>query len=156
MQRNAKPIAVAKAKQAKLRLFFFSTAILLLSMLILIAASSSSKAGIYGVFPQCNSTAVEFRLRDRFNEAEEKQWQRGFQMSKLRGMHEHETGYWKDSEILRRYCNATAIFSNGQRRQVYYLLEETGGFVGKNWGLTYCVAGLDPWNNHDSNCRTLR
>lgn len=119
-------------------------------------APHKAMAGIYGVFPQCNTPVVEAWIKERFNEAEEKQWRRGYKLTNITGMHEHRTEQWKDSDVVRRYCNATVHFTNGYRRQVYYLLEDIGGFVGKNWGLTYCVAGLDPWNNHDAHCRTLR
>lgn len=107
-------------------------------------------------FPQCNSVPVEAEILRDFNWAEENTWQRGFKMDRLSRMHEHRTTQFDGSPVTRRYCMATAHLSNGQHRSVYYLIEDIGGFVGKNWNVTHCVIGLDPWHNHDGNCRTLR
>lgn len=156
MRKKARAIAVSKRKDNAQTAKLFVAGMLFLTFIVLLALSTPAKASIYGVFPQCNSPVVASWIKKRFNEAEEKNWQRGFDLSSVTGMHEHRTNKWKDSEIVRRYCNASAYFTNGTKRQVYYLLEDIGGFVGKNWSLTYCVSGLDPWNNHDAHCRSLR
>lgn len=123
---------------------------------VLFLSGSKNAHSSSAVFPQCTSPSVEKRIVKVFNKIEKKQWQRGFDLNALTQMHEHRTVQWKDSDILRRYCNATARFSNGRKRQVYYLIESNGGFVGRTWGVTYCVSGLDPWRNNDGNCQTVR
>ncbi len=107
-------------------------------------------------FPLCTDLPVAGRIIDEFNWAEKKTWQRGFTLVKLDRMHEHRTTSMVNSPVTRRYCNATAVLSNGQRRQIWYMIEDIGGFVGQNWDVTHCVAGLDPWKNHDGYCRTMR
>ena len=108
------------------------------------------------IMPSCSEPPVAARIMEDFNWAERNTWQRGFTMSGLSRMHEHRTEQWRDSPVLRRYCMATAQMSDGQHRNVYYLIEDRGGFAGRTWEVTHCVIGLDDWRNHDGNCRTMR
>ena len=125
---------------------------------LMLAAAGASLAGSASAaqFPFCHDVPVEHRIIRDFNWAENKTWQRGFTLVRLDRMHEHRTVSMINSPVTRRYCNATAILSNGQQRQIWYMIEDIGGFVGKNWDVTHCVAGLDPWRNHDGYCRTMR
>lgn len=78
--------------------------------------------------------------------------------------------------IARRYCHATAHFSDGLSRTVWYLIEGGMGFAGygrsmtganphkrRFWGggptfhnIEYCVEGMDVWNVYNNNCRLLK
>lgn len=108
------------------------------------------------IMPACTEPPVAKRIIEDFNWAERNTWRRGFSMEKLTRMHEHRTEQWRNSPVLRRYCMATAHMSDGQRRNVYYLIEDRGGFAGQTWEVTHCVSGLDDWRNHDGHCRTMR
>ncbi|MCB1384365.1 MAG: hypothetical protein KDJ80_00365 [Nitratireductor sp.] len=108
------------------------------------------------VFPACHDAPVEMRILRDFNWAEENTWRRGVDLVRLDRMHEHRTVQKAGSQVTRRYCNATAILSNGTRRQIWYMIEDIGGFAGYTWEVTHCVSGLDPWKNHDGYCRTMR
>lgn len=130
--------------------------IMIIAAFLVATFAAHAKAEQYGAFPACNEPSLEHRIIERYNYAEKKQWHRGYEMSLLSRMHEHSTQLWYDSMIVRRYCAATAHFSNGSKRQVYFLVEDDAGFAGMTWGITYCVLGLDPWHNHDGNCRTMR
>ncbi|MEZ5881187.1 MAG: hypothetical protein R3D35_11065 [Nitratireductor sp.] len=127
-----------------------------LSLMLAAAGFSLAGAASAAQFPLCTDPPVEGRIMRDFNWAEAKTWQRGFTLVRLDRMHEHRTVSMENSPVTRRYCNATAILSNGQHRQIWYMIEDIGGFVGKNWDVTHCVAGLDPWKNHDGYCRTMR
>lgn len=156
-RQNAKSKAVTKPTESSLSFKLLAGMALLVALVLMFVFSAqSARAESYGVFPTCDTPTVQKRILDRFNKAEEKQWRRGFTMAQLSRLHEHRTENWKDSEILRRYCMATAHFSNGSHRSVYYLVEENGSIAGLSWDLTYCVSGLDPWRNFDGSCRTVR
>lgn len=60
------------------------------------------------------------------------------------------------AEIERSYCKATAAFTDGQSRSVWYLVEGGQGFAGIGNNVEMCVDGFDRWHVYDSACRTLR
>ena len=58
--------------------------------------------------------------------------------------------------IGRRYCEATAAFTDGRQRQVWYLIEEDMGFASIGSNVEFCVAGFDRWMVYNGGCRVLR
>jgi hypothetical protein len=128
----------------------------LLVTLFLSAFLLGNRATESAQYPSCDAVPVEYRVIKDFNWAERKTWQRGYQMVKLSRAHEHRMVQYSGSEVSRRYCMAKAHFTNGDHRTVYYMISDIGGFVGRNWDVTHCVMGLDPWLNHDGSCRTMR
>lgn len=71
----------------------------------------------------------------------------------------HEHRYLPAREfrpIGRRYCMATAEFESGERRSVWYMIEEGMGFASIGDGVEFCVSGFDRWNVYNSGCRVLR
>jgi hypothetical protein len=71
----------------------------------------------------------------------------------------HENRYLpadEDHPIARRYCEATAVLSNGRRHQVFYLIESGMGFAGiGGTNVEFCVNGFDRWKVYDGRCRVL-
>lgn len=57
--------------------------------------------------------------------------------------------------IARLYCRATASLSDGQQRQVWYLIEGRMGFAGIGDNVEFCVAGFDRWMVYNGRCRVL-
>ncbi len=127
--------------------------LVLLGVFYFVAGTNRAQSAQY---PNCDDVPVEFRIVREFNWAERKTWQRGFQMVRFSGAHEHRTVQYSGSEVSRRYCMAKAHFSNGENRTIYFMISDIGGFVGLNWDVTHCVIGLDPWRNHDGECRAIR
>ncbi|PRD45927.1 hypothetical protein C5748_01980 [Phyllobacterium phragmitis] len=62
----------------------------------------------------------------------------------------------RPSEITRHYCGATAMLSDGERRPVWYLIEEGQGLASIGDNVEFCVAGFDRWKVYDAGCRVLR
>lgn len=58
--------------------------------------------------------------------------------------------------IERRYCHASADMSDGQSRNVWYVIERPAGFAGIGSNVEFCVSGFDRWNVYDGRCRVLR
>lgn len=58
--------------------------------------------------------------------------------------------------IARRYCNGTALFSDGRKRRIWFLIERRQGFAGIGDNIEFCVLGFDRWNVYDGYCRVLR
>lgn len=131
-------------------------AVLLFVFVLLTAFAGLPNSAKAAQFPDCHSVPVEARIIRDFNWAERKTWNRGYTLIRLSGAHEHRTKQYEGSVVTRRYCMARAHFTNGDQRMVYFMVSDIGGFVGQNWDVTHCVAGLEPWRNHGGNCRTMR
>jgi len=58
--------------------------------------------------------------------------------------------------VQRRYCVAQAEFTNGDKRKIWYLLENTWGGAGIGGSIEFCIAGMDPWHNYGASCRSLQ
>lgn len=71
----------------------------------------------------------------------------------------HQHRYLDEHElrpIARRYCMATAVFDNGQKRSVWYVVENGMGFASFGDGVQFCVSGFDRWYVYNGACRVLR
>ena len=107
-------------------------------------------------FPACTSDKVLAKLVKRFNKTEGIYWEdRGLVLSAVSRPHQHSEKPFRDSPINRRYCHGDAIFENGKKRRVHYLIEQGAGFAGFGWNVEYCIHGLDPWKYYDGRCRVL-
>lgn len=71
----------------------------------------------------------------------------------------YETRYEPQGEkwpIGRLYCGATAELTDGQSREVWYVIEDRMGFAGIGQDVQFCVSGFDRWMVYDGRCRVLR
>ena len=64
--------------------------------------------------------------------------------------------YDEEWPIGRRYCGATVLLSDGQNRDIWYLIEEGQGFASIGDNVEFCVAGFDVWYVYNGRCRILR
>ena len=57
----------------------------------------------------------------------------------------HETAVlpWAAQSIPRRFCSGTAVINDGVKHPIYYSIAEDTGMIGMDWGVNFCVAGLD-------------
>lgn len=73
----------------------------------------------------------------------------------------------EDRPVARRYCGAKVVLSDGDRRDIWYLIEEGQGYAtllegfhlanetrGSN--VEFCVSGFDRWFVYNGACRVLR
>lgn len=107
-------------------------------------------------FPLCESDKVLQKLVKRFNKTEKVYWSsRSLVLSNIDNAHQHSVNPFPDSPVNRRYCHGDAVFDNGKKRRVHFLIEEGAGFAGFTWNVEYCIHGLDPWKYYDGYCRVL-
>lgn len=124
------------------------------SVIGIVAPAESSNAR--EAFPQCTSEKVLEKLVKRFNKTEKIYWEgRGLILNAVFNPHQHSENPFPDSPVNRRYCHGDAVFENGKKRRVHYLIEEGAGLAGFTWNVEYCIHGLDPWKYYDGRCRTL-
>jgi hypothetical protein len=74
----------------------------------------------------------------------------------FRKIHQHRYIPGNDvSNTSRRYCGATADFSDGRSRPVYYLIRDEMGFASVGDGVQFCVPGFDRWRAYNGYCRLI-
>ena len=62
----------------------------------------------------------------------------------------------RPSPLVRRYCSADVVLTDGSRTTAYYFVEEDAGFVGIGWKVYVCLLGRDRWRIYDGDCRVAR
>jgi len=62
----------------------------------------------------------------------------------------------EERPIGRRYCGATVVLSDGDSRDIWYLIEEGQGFASIGNNVEFCVSGFDRWYVYNGRCRVLR
>ena len=105
------------------------------------------------VLPDCSDPAVLGEITWSFAGREREFWASSLALANFERV--WETGFRSTgaSYIPRRYCNAEALFSDGERRRVVYQIGEALGFLGLGSGVTWCVQGLDRNHAFSPNCR---
>ncbi|PPJ47052.1 hypothetical protein C0075_15770 [Rhizobium sp. KAs_5_22] len=58
--------------------------------------------------------------------------------------------------VERRYCQAKVTMTDGERRQLWFLIESDWGYAGLGSSVEFCVSGLDPWHVYGAHCKSLR
>ena len=93
--------------------------------------------------PGCQASEVLERLSSHFAEKEAKFWNSSLTI--VRYEHIERTAWrpWGLDYYPRRYCSAVATTSDGIRRKVDYSVRDGLGIIGADWGIEFCVHGLD-------------
>ena len=63
---------------------------------------------------------------------------------------------WAEGTIPRRFCSGRVLVSDGRWRTVHYSIIEDGGMIGANWGVEWCVVGLDRNWAYNPRCKMAR
>ncbi|HEV7252606.1 MAG TPA: hypothetical protein VGN97_05850 [Mesorhizobium sp.] len=58
--------------------------------------------------------------------------------------------------ISRRYCAGDVVLSDGNTRDIWFLIETDMGFASIGDNVEFCVAGFDRWRVYNGHCRVLR
>ncbi|WP_407050229.1 hypothetical protein [Methyloraptor flagellatus] len=107
--------------------------------------------------PSCDDAAVLDTIRDRFSYADMNVNHRGESLGAVEKVRQIRLwAFDRNSPTVRRYCQAHALLNNGKHPQLYYLIENNYGFAGVSWNVEFCLAGREPWRQHDGTCRTVR
>jgi hypothetical protein len=134
------------------------------------------------ILPPCDQPDVVGVIQSRFSERESSYWQSGLTVAALD--HIRETGFRTTGVdfIPRRYCSARAVTSDAKTRTVYYSVGEDlgmtgtdgigstfqsltfgllasktpGSFIPTNWGVDWCIVGLDRNYAYGLNCKAAR
>lgn len=107
----------------------------------------------HGQLPPCDDSDVLQEISQRFQSRESWFWDSPLAIVNFEQV--SETGYRTNglSYIPRRYCHASAMFSDGRQRRVVYNIAEDTGLLGAFRGVTWCVVGLDRNHAFSPACR---
>jgi hypothetical protein len=95
------------------------------------------------IVPLCTEWGPLSRIRSNFHTKEGRFWNSDLEIVDFQNVREVAFRPWVPGAIPRRFCRADAIVSDGVKRPVYYSIVEDGGFLGVNFGIEWCVVGLD-------------
>jgi hypothetical protein len=70
-------------------------------------------------------------------------WNSNLQITDFDRIREVAYRPWADGTIPRRFCSGRALTSDGRWHTLRYSIVEDGGMIGWNWGVQWCVVGLD-------------
>jgi len=106
--------------------------------------------------PACEYHAALDRIIRDFRVKEDRFWNSELQIVGFENIHEIDTMPWGAQAIPRRYCGGTAVINNSTRHAIYYSIAEDEGMIGIDWGVNFCVVGLDRNDAYNPNCRAAR
>jgi hypothetical protein len=107
-----------------------------------------------GVLPPCEAGLSTIALR--FSQKEGRFWNSDLQILGFDRVRETAFRPWAPQTVPRRYCTAVAAVSDGRHHTVHYSIIEDGGIIGMNWGVEWCVVGLDRNWAYNPACKMAR
>jgi hypothetical protein len=82
-------------------------------------------------------------IKHRFGATESRFWNAQLEIVGYENVREISFRPWVQSAMPRRFCRATVLVSDGKKRPLYYSIIEGAGVIGMNWGVEFCIVGLD-------------
>lgn len=109
-----------------------------------------------GVLPACDDAAPLERIQSRFRDRESEFWRTGLEIVAFDQV--KEIGYRSNGldYIPRRYCQARVYMNDEKLRSVSYSIDKDLGFIGIDFGVEWCIAGLDRLDAYAPNCKMAR
>ena len=106
--------------------------------------------------PACDDAGVLHRIRDRFAQKESEYWSSSLTLGEIDRI--AEIGYRANglAYIPRRYCVARAQLNDLKPRNVIYAIQEDLGIIGIDYGVEWCVVGLDRNLAYAPGCQAVR
>ena len=108
------------------------------------------------VLPPCDYRAALDRIIGDFQFKEARFWNSRLQIIGLENIQQTALLPWAAQSIPRRFCTATAVINDGARHAMYYSIAEDAGTIGIDWGVNFCVVGLDRNLAYGPACRAAR
>ncbi len=109
-----------------------------------------------GKVPFCQTPDVLDDIKTRFSDTESEYWKSGLQI--LGFDQPTEIGFRTNGldYIPRRYCTVRAMMNDQKVHVVSYSVGELLGLIGADYGVEYCIAGLDRFNAYAPGCKMAR
>jgi hypothetical protein len=108
------------------------------------------------LMPPCDYPAALDRIRGDFHTKEARFWNSELQIVGIERIRQTAVMTWAAQSIPRRFCRGVALINDGARHPIYYSIAEDTGMVGVDWGVEFCVVGLDRNWAYGPGCRAAR
>jgi len=105
------------------------------------------------VVPGCDYPQALDRIIANFRTKEFRFWNSEMRIVGFEDIRELDFLPWTAQAIPRRFCSGIAVINDGARRTIYYSIAEDTGMIGMDWGVNFCVAGLDRNWAYNPGCR---
>jgi hypothetical protein len=106
--------------------------------------------------PACDYPAALDRIISQFRTKEFGFWNSQLRIVGVEDIKETAELPWGAQSIPRRFCSGTAVINDGARHAMYYSIAEDTGMIGMDWGVNFCVVGLDRDDAYNPNCRAAK
>jgi hypothetical protein len=108
------------------------------------------------VMPGCDYPPALNRIIGNFHAKEARFWNSRLEIVGIEDIRETAVLPWAAQSIPRRFCSGTALINDGVKHPIYYSIAEDTGMIGIDWGVNFCVAGLDRNSAYGPACRAAR
>lgn len=106
--------------------------------------------------PACDYAPALDRIISNFRTKEARFWNSALQIVGIEDIRETAVMPWAAQSIPRRFCSGTALINDGAKHQIYYSIAEDTGMIGMDFGVNFCVVGLDRNWAYEPACRAAR
>jgi hypothetical protein len=106
--------------------------------------------------PLCTDRGPLDKITMRFANKEGDFWNSSLKIVGFDQIREIAWEPWSSNAIPRRFCTGTVTISDGKRRVINYSIIEDAGMIGSEYGVEWCVAGLDRNWAYNPACRAAR
>ncbi len=108
------------------------------------------------VMPACDYPAALDRIFAQFRTKEFGFWNSELRIVGVEDIKETAVMPWAAQSIPRRFCSGTAVINDGAKHPMYYSIAEDTGMIGMDWGVNFCVVGLDRDWAYNPRCRAAK
>ncbi len=112
--------------------------------------------GLFHRLPVCDAGKVLAKVINKFAYYDAHVIHSGLTIANIGEVRETRISVDGPSLIPRRYCDATAILSDGRRSEVVFLIEYKQGFASIHYGVQSCLPGYDPYRVYGAGCHSIR
>jgi hypothetical protein len=106
--------------------------------------------------PACDYSGALNRIIANFHTKEIRFWNSELRIVGVENIQETAWLPWAAQSIPRRYCQGTAVINDGARHKLYYSIAEDTGMIGMDYGVNFCVDGLDRNWAYNPDCRSAK
>lgn len=108
------------------------------------------------VIPPCDYQPALDRIIGNFRNKEFTFWNSELRIVGIEHIRQTAVLPWAAQSIPRRFCSGTALINDGRRHSIYYSIAEDTGMIGMDWGVNFCVVGLDRNWAYNPACRAAK
>ena len=108
------------------------------------------------IMPPCDFPPALDRIMGDFRTKEARFWNSRLQILGIENIHQTAVLPWAAQDIPRRFCSGTAVINDGARHAIFYSIAEDTGLIGQDFGVNFCVVGLDRNWAYGPACRAAR